>query len=293
MSGPDDTATTRSPFTLRDLARRFEGWEVASVILNQGLAEVRLRGSIENAPRWVTAAGVLYVACSAINPGGTVGKTLALSENGIEIGGWSVRLEELVAGRLLDTAVVLVPPEMPSPLTEPSLAAAHIVNHGLLAWPSVADLAEEHRGLDLLAGITRLACSAPSLVVSVESEPVDEPGTRWDLLATPVAAVEIGRHSADPVSVSYFPISDIPSRVLERAGLAGDDTPTRDGTGTARVTYRTDEALVTGALEWVLTPEGAISGDGPVSVTTLASELIRMLPGGDPAQSDKEAVGKQ
>jgi hypothetical protein len=268
------------------------------------LTEIRVASPFDEAPDWLVARGALFVAGVPDTTGdvAVVGSEMALVENGISVGPWSIGNDSLVAGQMLESAILVVPGSSVDPVKEPATTADVILASGRLVWPLVADLPEEHRGLELLEGMTRLALTQPSLVTSVVVEEDDAPVRSWDTFITAFGALETERHleTSEPMAVSYFPLSDLPSRLWERTGIARLVPPGAVAASarkvSARSTFMDEQGLVAGALAWEESAAGTLSTEeGPMSALSIASELLRMLPGGDIdfESSSKEVVGER
>lgn len=287
-----------SEFKLSDLLPRLDGWEVVSVVQQGEISEIRVANAVESAPDWAVARAAIFVADFPGEAGGesVVGSVLQVDSTGISAGPWSAGEDLLVAGQMLESAIIVVPNDSLDPVKEPASTADLILGSGSLVWPTVADLPEDLRGLELLEGITRLALAQPSLLISVVAEAEAGTARAFDTFVTPFGAVETERHleSEDPMAVSYFPLSDLPSRMWERTGvtrLIRPGTPTNGAQKVAaRSTFMDERGLVAGALSWEESSEGELTTeDGPIAPFSLASELLRMLPGGD---IDFESAGK-
>lgn len=285
-----------SEFTLRDLLPRFDGWEVVSVVAHEDLVEVRAGDEVSGAPSGTQARGVLFV--SAVVPEGPpplVGSRVEVAAGNVKVGPWTIGDERLVAGQMLESAIVVVEDGRHDPVAEPGSTADTILESGMLVWPTIDDLPQEHRGLELLEGVTRIALGRPSLVTSVSIES-DGDTVNWDTFLTPFGVVEVERRGEeDPMVVSYFPLFDVPSRLLERTGVArwvdpGGVSGARGQSVGVRSTFMDDAGLVASALEWQETEGGLVTSSGPLAPLAVASELLRMLPGGD---VDLEAPGKE
>ena len=286
-------------FKLSDLMPRFEGWEVVSTMTYDDITEIRVASSVEPAHDWIRAHGAVFVAGvpQASGAGGMIGERVSLADEQVSVGKWELSNEALIAGQLLESAIILLPDEEIDPVNRPAAAADALLESGSLIWPSIADLPEEHRGLEVLEGITNIAFRQPSLVVSVNVGDGDVSVSTWDVFVTPYGAVESESHpeNDDPVAVSYFPLSDLPSRLFERSGVArliGAGSPTgRAQTVDVRTTYMDERGLVAGALAWEESDSGDVTTeDGSIGALSLGSELLRMLPGGD-LDFDTESKG--
>lgn len=277
-------------FKLSDLMARFDGWEVVSAVTHGDMTEIRIASTIESAPDWVLARGAVFIAAvpGEIRDRAVIGEKMIVAEDRVSAGAWEVEASLLVAGQMLESAIVLVPDPKVDPVDEPATAADFVIESGSLVWPTMADLPEELRGLELLEGLTRMAFTQPSLIVSIAVESGALAGRVWEIFVTPFGAVESEQHrdSNDPMSVSYFPLSDLPSRMLERTGVARLVGPgsvsSQAQTVVVRSTYMDDQGLVAGALAWEESEDGGlVTEDGEIGSLSVASELLRMLPGGD------------
>lgn len=287
-----------SEYKLSDLLSRLDGWEVVSVVQQGEISEIRVASAVESAPDWLVARAAIFVADFPGDTGGEsiIGSALTVDGTAVSVGPWSVEKKVLVAGQMLESAIIVVPTNSLDPVKEPASTADLILGSGSLVWPTVADLPEDLRGMELLHGITRLALTQPSLVTSVVAEAGDGLARSFDTFVTPFGAVETERHleGEDPMAVCFFPLSDLPSRMWERTGVSrligpGAALPSAQRV-TARSTFMDEQGLVAGALSWEESPEGELTTeDGPITPLSLASELLRMLPGGD---IDFELAGK-
>lgn len=292
-----------SEFNLYDLIPRLDGWRIVSIVTQGDMTEIRVASSFEDAPKWLVARGAVFVAGIPENLGDdiVVGSVMKVNQDGISAGPWLIDNDSLVAGQMLESAIILVSGPPVDPVKEPATTADLVVDSGTVVWPMVTDLPEELRGIELLDGINRLALTQPSLVTSVVVEADTEPTRAWDTFVTPFGAVETERHldTEEQMAVSYFPLSDLPSRLWERTGIARLIAPGAVSWNaqnvSVRSTFMDEHGLVAGALVWEESKDGELStGDEPISVLSLASELLRMLPGGDIdfESASKEVVGK-
>ncbi len=289
-----------SDFTLADLLPRFDEWRVVSAVVHNDMTELRMASAVAGGPDWVVTHGVVFVDGGPFDQGDPiVGTAVRVAGGSLAVGPWQIDGSSLIAGQLLDSAIVVVQNGSLDPLLTPSETADAIIAEGTLLWPQVQDLPEELRGVDVLDGITRIALTQPSLAISVTVEAESHPTRAWDTFVTPFGVLETERHldTDHPMAVSYFPLSDVPSRLWERSGIARLIGPgggeTSNNRVTARSTFLDDKGLAAGALSWEESEDGLTTSLGPIGPLALASELLRMLPGGDIdlAHTGKGVVG--
>lgn len=287
--------TANTEHWLGHLLKFLEGWEVAAVIPYDDVTELRLVGRFESELHPAEARGRLWLSGEpdslVYSP---VGAKLGLSSDGITAGDWKIADSRLVAGQLLDWAIVYASDASVDPVVDPVEAADAIVRSGTIVWPTMVDDPDASDGLGHLEGLIRLSLLEPSLVVSMVVEQDSASGVVFDLFVTPYGVVETGRLLEDDrgMVVSMVPLGDLPSRLLERTGvgrlLGPGDPPWADRSVSVRSTYMDEEGLVAGALAWEESSSGKLfSPEGTLRALSVASELLGMLPGGGVAGSDE------
>lgn len=268
---------------LDELLRRLDGWKVCSQLPLPGVVQLHLTGPTAARPDVLTRAMVLVEGEGPTS--GVIGVPLRTHEERVSFGDWTLSRERVVAGQLLDTAIIETTGLIVDPLTEPTATSDHILTSGELVWPDVADRPHAYADLDFLAGVTRTAMSASPVLMTVETTAKDRTDVHH-LFVTPWAAMEL--HLEDTtdhrIITSYFPVEDAPPRLLERCGVARALTDAGpSGTVrhvTVRVTHFDGDGLTLGALAWEQAADGSMmTSTGPVSPQAIASELLAMLPG--------------
>jgi hypothetical protein len=268
---------------LDELLRRLEGWTVSSHLPLPGVTQLHLTGPTQERPEVRTRAMVLIDGEAP--PAGVIGARLSAHGEQVAFGDWTLARERIVAGQLLDTAIIEISGLTVDPLTEPTATGDHILTSGDLVWPDVGDRPEAYGDLAFLAGVTRTALTASPVLLSVETTAHGRTSIQH-LYVTPWTALELLLEGSDDrrVVASYFALVDVPARLLERCGVTGL-LAGADPTGTARqvevrVTNLDREGLMLGALAWEDDGGGNLSTSaGPVSPQVIAAEVLDMLPG--------------
>jgi hypothetical protein len=280
---------------VQPLLDRLQGWRVVSAIPVAGGLEVRLGHRREQ----FDARAVLLIDDEGSKEvaGRLLDEPLEVTAGGLSLGDITFGIQQVVQGQILETAAWRIPGPPRDPVEHPDVAASGVVESGVLVWPEVDDLPEDHDPAGTLGGLVHQAFAASPLIVTVTRQEPSLEADRSQMFLTPWTAVEARVHHEHPDSmiVVLFPIGEVLGRLWERAGLHRDLSGATGATDvaetTVRISYADDEGVSLGALGWETTTDGTIvASDGERSAASIAAELLTMLPSAAEAPAEYEMV---
>ena len=283
---------TRDP--VRQLLERLRGWRVVSSIPTDVGLELRLG---DRRDRFDARAVLLIDGVEPDDVGGELlGTSLALADGRFRFGDTVLSVRQIVQGQILDTAAWSVPAPFGDPVEQPEEATSRLVETGQPIWPEAPDIPDADAAAQVLGGIVHQAFAASPLIVSVTRHEPSLGTDRSQMFLTPWTAVEAFVDRADPshMVVALFPIGELLGRLWERAGLhrqlSGSNERSDDSETTVRISYADEQGVSVGALAWRHTDGVIVASDGEREATSIAAEVLSMMPSSDAAPSEAELV---
>ena len=253
---------------------------------------VRLAHAVTGYPEQVAVHSTLLVpssdVCDVRTP--VVGATCTLTSDHLMFGGWTVDRTAVTLGDVCESAILTMPEEAPDPSTDPDA--------GPLLAPLLSDAVSAAADSDQASAppstLTTFPLTAPTLRISLRCEVGQHAPLCCELFVADGMAIEWLRfdEGSRPL-VSCFNAGDVPLRVLERCGLGRlvcvGRPSWQDQKVDIRCTHLSTAGLTVEALTWTESHTGAIStSGGPATPMGLVSEVLRLLPGGDPRDERPE-----
>jgi hypothetical protein len=213
-----------------------------------------------------------------------VGRTCSLTSDHLMFGDWIVDRTTVTLGDVWEAAVLTIPEDATDPSTDPE---AGLLLASLLS-DAISAATDSEQASEPPSTLTTAPLTSPTLRISLRSEVGQHAPLCCEVFVADGMAIEWLRFGGGSLPVvSYFDAADLPLRVLERCGLgrlACVGRPSwQDQKVDIRCTHLSTDGLALEALTWAESLTGTVTTPGgPATPMGLASEVLRLLPGGDP-----------